>query len=108
MVYRYEPDLELLLRRGEPFDGPAEFIAGEERNCHSNAAQLWNSNRATLTIATGYALSDNGLWRQHSWVMRKQAEAEQCRILETTVKRTRYFGFILNDSEAESFFENNG
>jgi len=104
MVYRYEPDLELLLERGEAFDGPAESIPGESRACHANVAQLWNENRGAYAIVTGYVLSADGLWRQHSWVVRKQPLPGQPRVIETTIERVKYFGFILNDIEAEQFF----
>jgi hypothetical protein len=107
MVYRYEPDLAALLKRGEAFDGPVEVVSGESRSCHSNAAQLWSENKDVLVIVTGYALSDDGLWRQHSWLMRKPLTAGQHQIIETTIKRVKYFGFILNDTEAETFLRMN-
>lgn len=108
MVYRFEPDLEPLLRRGEVFDELVELVPGELRTCHANAARFWNENREALALVTGYALSEDGLWRQHSWVWRKQPTAEQCRLIETTVKRVKYFGFILTESEAEVFLRING
>ena len=108
MVYRPEPDLEPLLSRGEAFDVPAELVPGEPRACHSNVAQLWDENREALAIVTGYALSEDGLWRQHSWLLRKQPTVEHARIIETTIIRVKYFGFILTESEAETFLEMNG
>ena len=108
LVYRLEPDLEPLLRRGEVFDELVELVPGELHTCHANAARLWQENREALALVTGYALSEDGLWRQHSWVMRKQPTAEQCRLIETTVKRVKYFGFLLNEVEAEAFLRMNG
>lgn len=107
MIYRHEPDLKPLLKRGEVFDEPTEFLSREAHYCHSNVAQLWNENRETLAIVTGYALSDDGLWRQHSWLIRKNPDPGQYRVLETTLKRVKYFGFILTDNEAEVFYEAN-
>ena len=52
-------------------------------------------------LVTGYALSDDGLWRQHSWVMDDQV------IYETTVKRTQYYGFVLDPAEAVRFWVTN-
>jgi len=108
MVYRLEPDLEPLLLRGEVFDELAELVPGELHTCHANAALLWNENREALALVTGYALSEDDLWRQHSWLLRKQPTVEQSRLIETTAKRVTYFGFILNDVEAETFLRMNG
>lgn len=56
-------------------------------------------------IATGYALSEDGLWRCHSWVV--QPMARTVRVWETTVKRVAYFGVVLTSEECEDFVENN-
>jgi hypothetical protein len=101
MVYRIESDLEPLLERGEAFDGPTDFVPGKLHYCHTNVAQFWMRNREALAIVTGYALSEDGLWRQHSWLLRRNPTAGQCRVIETTIRRIKYFGFILNDSEIE-------
>jgi hypothetical protein len=102
----YEPSLELILGRGEVFDEPVEIVPGEPHRCHDNATQMWNEEREALSIATGYALADDGRWRQHSWVVRKHPTAGQARILETTVIFDKYFGVLLNDREAEAFLRN--
>lgn len=58
LVYRYEPDLKLLLKRGEPFEERADLVPDESGQCHPNAARLWSEQREALAIVTGYALSD--------------------------------------------------
>ncbi len=105
MVYRYEPDLKRLLEHGAVFHACVECIPGEPGRCHTNVGQLWHEQREVLTIATGYALSHDGLWRQHSWLVRKHPIAKQCHILETTNERVKYFGILLLDHEAEEFYE---
>lgn len=107
MIYRYEPDLKQLLTNAIVFDAQIELIRGELHNCHSNVAHYWNKNRERLAIVTGYALSEDGLWRQHSWLLRKNVIVEQCRLLETTIRREKYFGIILTDNEAEIFSKMN-
>src|SRR5262245_12343254 len=62
-----EPDIEQLLERGQPFGGRSRLKIGPGK-CHENSALLWNKNRDTMFIATGYALSEDGVWRQHSWI----------------------------------------
>jgi hypothetical protein len=59
---------------------------------------LWLKKEEELVaVATGYALSDDGLWRQHSWGMRRDA------IIETTEARVLYFGFLMQEADANSF-----
>jgi hypothetical protein len=70
--------------------------------CHQNVAAAWRNRRTgIIAIATGYALSDDGLWRQHSWGILRNG------ILETTEVRIRYFGILLQDTRADEFAEAN-
>lgn len=108
LIFRYEPDLKPLLERGEPFDEPVELVPGDLHECHRNVARLWNDHRETLTIVTGYALSEDGLWRQHSWLRQEMPSERQSQLLETTVRRVKYFGMLLTEAEAERFYQNNG
>lgn len=108
MVYQRERALGALLERGEVCTGTAELVPGEACECHANSADLWNESRQALAIVTGYALSEDGLWRQHSWLIRKEPEPNQDRIIETTVARIKYFGVVFNDTEAQAFLDRNG
>ena len=107
MIYRYEPDLKLLLQRGHIFNEPVDLVPGDLGQCHSNVARIWNEQRKIHAIVTGYALSEDSLWRQHSWLLRETASIEQHHLVETTIKRIKYFGVILTEVEAESFFIKN-
>ncbi len=74
----------------------------DESGCHENVAELWLEEKEGLTgIGTGYALSEDGLWRQHSWGLR---DAE---IIETTSERIKYFGRRLTSTDADAFAEAN-
>jgi len=108
LAYRYEPDLQLLLKRGESFEERADLVPGESRQCHFNAARLWSAHKETLALVTGYALSEDGLWRQHSWLLRQKPNPGEARLIETTIRRVTYFGVILTETEAERFAQNNG
>jgi hypothetical protein len=103
LIYRYEPDLKLLLKRGEHFEERADLVPGESGQCHFNTARLWSTQRETLTIMTGYALSEDGSWRQHSWLLRLKPDPGESRLIETTMRRIKYFGVILTKAEAERF-----
>ena len=100
-----DPDLPHILTRGHTFPGKATMQVGIPCRCHQNAAELWAADSARMAIATGYALSPDGLWRQHSWVILCD---KPNRAIETTIARTLYFGFILTPTEAEAFYWNNG
>ena len=96
-----EPDLPELLERGQLFAEPVKLRRGRQGGCHENAAKLWAKDVHRTRLLTGYGLSDDGLWRQHSWVVQKGV------LLETTRKRTLYFGIALDPEPALKFwFEN--
>ena len=100
------PDHQIgeLLDRGRYFPGSgARSRRGEESACHANASMLLVATKGAVRIASGYALSPDGLWRQHSWGV----AAEDGRVVETTERRVRYFGFILNDAESLLFLLGN-
>jgi hypothetical protein len=87
-----------LIERGFVMSGPVTRNPMTRGACHDNMSRLWMlKNRAIVGIGTGYALSGDGLWRQHSWGIRREG------ILETTVPREKYFGVLLQGSKATCF-----
>jgi hypothetical protein len=107
MVYVGEPDLASLLTRGEVLEGPVTRVRGRPSRCHANVAERWVTNKNALAIATVYSLGKDGLWRRHSWLLRTHPTPRQRPVLETTVPRLRYFGFVLTRDEAEIFVQVN-
>lgn len=93
-----EQDLEKILARGRRFPGRSRTMRGEPCRCHRNSALCWDENRDLCTICTGYALTRDGMWRQHSWIVTNEGG-----VVETTVKRIQYFGFLLTHEECERF-----
>ena len=106
-----EEDMKKILDRGRFYPGRSKMMVGEPSQCHRNSCELWRNNHKDLdiTIATGYALSADGIWRQHSWLVHRYQTATQhrTRIIETTVKRLAYFGFEMTEDEAYEFDYNN-
>ena len=95
-----EEDLDKILDRGEAFDGRNALLRrGQPIACHANSAALWETHPERYMICTGYALSKDGLWRQHSWVL----DGHLRRLIETTTVRLAYFGCRLDGLEAEVF-----
>lgn len=97
-----EPDLEKILSRGRRFPGKSVMMKGEPSRCHSNSAYCWDANRELCKICTGYALSRDGMWRQHSWVLHSDGT-----VVETTEKRVQYFGYVMTEEECERFLLDN-
>lgn len=95
-----EPDLEKIILRGQRFSAKSISMKGEPCQCHSNSAYCWDANRKHCTICTGYALSRDGMWRQHSWCYGGK-------VIETTEKRAAYWGFLMTEDECERFLDYN-
>jgi hypothetical protein len=96
-----EPHLNALLQRGKVMNNDLRFHKMDNSACHSNVALLWN--RKGYAICTGWALSDDNIWRQHSWCLDRRAT-----IVETTESREIYFGIKLEESEALLMWLNDG
>ncbi len=89
----FEEDMRLILREGRtwvPARREIILIRGEASRCHQNVLRLWELHPG-LQVCTGYALSNDGIWRSHSWCF----EPTTYRILETTQKRVAYHGAFL-------------
>jgi hypothetical protein len=93
-----EPDMAELLT-GSCVERPVRMAPGRANQCHETAAIAWCDGKLDA-IVTGYALSNDGLWRQHSWGLSKGA------VIEPTEKRLAYFGIELRGARADEFAEN--
>jgi hypothetical protein len=98
---RPEPDLDSLLTDARPQQPGGRVVLGEDNACHANAAVLWTDG-AIAAIGSGYALSDDGLWRPHSWGVDIDGTA-----VETTAERQMYVGVTLTGVPALRFAVNN-
>ena len=101
-----ETDEKKLLAHGECwYPIGVKLMVGEQSQCHRNSALMWEANRDKVRIATGYALSDDGIWRQHSWCVTcdRRSGSRGGRVVETTEKRLLYFGVCLSDELADDF-----
>jgi hypothetical protein len=95
-------DLPVLLSQGRLAEGEVSAEEMDAGYCHENVAELWTDKSRGITgMGVGYALSEDGLWRQHSWAMRNED------IVETTAMRVKYFGVVLTGNQADQFAEAN-
>jgi hypothetical protein len=79
---------------------PVKFRRMDGDRRHQNVASLWKQRkkRSRLkAIATGYALSEDGMWRWHTWGI------GATHILETTLVRLQYFGIPMDAEDADAF-----
>ena len=89
-----------IYKRGKFSDsGKAVRRPMRHSNCHGNVSALYQDKKIDH-IVTGFALTTDGAWREHTWGL-KDGD-----IVETTVRRLLYFGKVLDEKEADSFAEN--
>lgn len=100
-----EEDIDNILKYGQLWTHTPRLIEGNPSQCHNNSCYLWNRNRKDTLIATGYGLSEDGMWRQHSWVIHMKLNGNK--IIETTVPRIAYYGYVMNDKMCQEFYNNN-
>lgn len=95
---------DAIMQRGQYWYGiGVHKKKGYVNQCHYNSCVLWDKNKGKMSIATGYALSKDGCWRQHSWVV--EPLKTKYRIWETTTDRIAYFGVVLTPEECEEFYD---
>ena len=105
----FEEDLDKILARATPFKGSkTRKFRGRPCNCHQNSAMLWKSDPKKYRIVTGWALSPDGCWRQHTWVAEPLANWDKFgyQFIETTERRTAYYGFMMTEKECRDFYYN--
>lgn len=100
-IDRQRSDIAKVLQNGRTWPGEqAKMKMMEGSACHRNAAKLCASGRGS--IATGWALSDDGLWREHTWIVRKPGTGAES-LIETTFPRVLYHGYLLDELETAFF-----
>ena len=102
----FEEDLDKIMRRGRLLCGKSpKIMRGLPSRCHANVSRLYETRPGAFLLSTGYALSTDGMWRQHSWGFCLERRTAQ--LVETTVSRIAYFGYVMSDAEARNFVDEN-
>lgn len=103
-------DVEELMKRGQLWYGDRVVkMRGEPERCRESSIRFWYQNRKVdngngIRYASGYALSDDGMWRQHFWCI--QVNEKGNKILEVAEKRKLYFGILFNDVDCMRIYNN--
>lgn len=80
-------NVEEVLAKGKLIESTdIQFKTMRRSQCHENSEELCNMD-PNLKLLTGWALSEDGCWRQHSWAMNNDI------VIETTEPRIKYFGY---------------
>ncbi len=88
-----EPAVAYLIAQGELWVDPV-FLEMTPTKCHDNVQCLWREGELE-GVYTGFALSEGGMWRSHSWGMRLVHDENNepvWEVIETTEPRLMYFG----------------
>ncbi len=91
-----DSDHPKMLERGVCRYGSHVVMMPRMSNVHENIARL-SIGGLVDSVCTGYALSQDGVWRQHSWGLKDGV------IVETVEPKVAYFGFTLTDEEENEF-----
>ena len=95
-----DPQIGAVLDRGSLFSGRQVRVRGTPNECHANAGELWMQHEGAISLCTGYALTKEGIWLQHSWCV-TTVDHEKRLILETTeVDWEKHFGCVLDEQES--------
>lgn len=95
-----EPNCANLLEFGQFWLGyKLAFKPGMYSGSHANAAHFYSAEPDKYALCTGYAMAEDGLWRQHSWLM----DADDGHIVETTSPSNVYYGYVLTEEQAKEF-----
>lgn len=111
VIYQLDEDLDDLIEKGfeilKDFDPEIITLQMEQSKCHKNVSIFYKNfieenSPDEIDIMTGWVLTDN-VWYQHSWVYLTFDN----KIIESTFKREKYFGIILNYNKIDDFLDNN-
>lgn len=92
-------DLERLMREGKLYEPKRiVWLPGKPQWCHENCARIWDEDRETTRIVTGYAYSGRE-WFRHTWLLNAKSGA----VWETSYRFDKYFGYTLNPDESREF-----
>jgi len=70
-------------------------------DCHRNSFRLWKKSPEKLKVVMGFGLTDSDqIWRIHTWLLDNKSN-----LIETTIIRAKYFGFVTNEKFNQAFCE---
>ncbi len=93
-----DPMVTFLIDCGIVFNGPVVLKTARNGEPLVNLARAWRKRVPGLVgIGVGYALEQNGLWREHTFGILREG------VLEPDVEKQKYFGLMLIGEAADGF-----
>ncbi len=93
-----DPMINFLIDFGIVFAGPVLLKQDSHRRHHRMLGRIWSRRSCGIVgIGVGFALDDDGLWREHSFGVLREG------VLETIVRKEKYFGLLLLGEAADGF-----
>jgi hypothetical protein len=95
-----DPIVDLLIEYGIVYSGPVVLKQGGHSGQDCTLGRIWTRRLYGIVgIGTGFALADDGLWREHSFGVLREG------VLETMIPKQKYFGLLLVSEAADVLAE---
>jgi hypothetical protein len=101
-------DTENILHCGQFWFGKLSEMTTDDRfrmrnQCHANSIKLYQEykDKRDIHFCTGFALSDDGMWREHSWCISR--DSGESIVIETTEPRILYYGYVIPEKLVEDW-----
>lgn len=93
-----DPMISFLIDCGIVFNGPVILKRAKSGEPLTHLARAWRKRAPGLVgIGLGYALEQNGLWREHTFGVLREG------VLEAGAEKQKYFGLMLIGEAADGF-----
>lgn len=98
------------LSNSEYLNKYGQLWIGGEHNTLKIAGSLldnlqYNNFDNSFRIAKGFALNNQGIWESHMWIVLRSKLTYM--IVEDSMPKDLYFGYVLTDSQVEELFKTN-
>jgi hypothetical protein len=95
-----DPMTSFLIDFGIVFSGPVLLKVCGHRRPAPTLGHVWSRRLYGIVgVGVGYAMSDDGLWREHTFGILREG------VLEIVSPRQKYFGLLLIGEAADGFAE---
>ncbi len=96
----HDPTIHFLIDFGIVYSGPVLLVTGSHGRQDRALGRIWMRRlHGIVGVGAGYALDNEGLWREHSFGIRREG------VIETSAAQRKYFGLLLLGEVADAWAE---